>query len=140
MISDMVVLYDNITKGVRKMIRNFILSFLVVLLGSIIIIFAFTEGWIRIVVTPNGNGEGIDRNEPENFFDQQNDESIYEYFMRNPSFGLVKHPIEPGETLIDLEKKYGTSWKVIQRLNKIDDPIRLQPGKIIQIPIRIADS
>lgn len=122
------------------MIRNFILFFLVILFGSIIIIFAFTEGWIRIVVNPNGIEDGIDRNEQDNRYDQRNDESIDEYFMMSPSFDLIKHPIEPGETLFDLEKRYGTNWKVIQKLNKIGDPIRLQPGKIIRVPVRIADS
>lgn len=140
MVSDMLVLYENITKGVRKMIRNFFLFFLVILFGSIIAVIAFKDGWITIVVTPNGNGSAIEKTEPEDFYDQRNDESIDEQFMRNPTFNLIKHPIEPGETLFDLEKKYGTSWKVIQKLNKIDDPIRIQPGKIIQVPIRIVDS
>ncbi len=65
----MLVLYENVTKGVRKMIRNFILFFLLILLGSIITVIAFKDGWIKIVVTPNGDGETIDRIEPENFFD-----------------------------------------------------------------------
>ncbi len=60
--------------------------------------------------------------------------------MRNPTFDLIKHPIEPGETLFDLENKYGTNWKVIQKLNKSEDPIRIQSGKIIHVLIRIVDS
>jgi hypothetical protein len=122
------------------MIRTFVLFSLVILFGSIIIVLAFTEGWIKIVVTPNGNGQRIERIEPENYWDQPKEKSIDEYFLRNPSFDLIKHTIEPGETLIDLEKKYGTSWKVIQRLNNIEDPLRVQPGKIIHVPIRTVNS
>jgi len=140
MVNDMLVLYENVTKGVRKMIRTFILLCLVILLGTIIMVIAFKDGWIQIVFTPNGNGTEIERTEPIQPLYQRNDESIEDYFMRNPSFDLIKHPIEPGETLIDLENKYGTSWKVIQKLNKIDDPIRVQPGKIISVPIKIVKS
>jgi len=140
MVSDMLVLYENVTKGVRKMIRNFFLFFLVILFGSMIAVIAFKDGWITIVVTPNGNGPAMEKTEPEDFNDRRNDEWIDEQFMRNQTFDLIKHPIEPGETLFDLEKKYGTSWKVIQKLNKIEDPIRIPPGKIIQVPIRIVDS
>ncbi len=140
MVNDVLTLYDNITKGVRKMIRTFFLVSLLILLGSIIIVLAFSQGWIKILIMPQGNAKEIEGTNSDNNLEQRNDNSIDDYFQDNPLFNIIKHEVEPGETLFDLENLYGTSWQVLKKLNKIKDPIRLQPGLIVRVPIRIADS
>lgn len=140
MVNDMLALYEKIMKGVKSMIRTAFLFFLVILMGSIIIVLAFTEGWVKIVVTPSRPQNGIEQPKPENGLEQRDANPIEDQFMENQLFSIIKHVIEPGETLFDLENLYGTNWRVIQRLNKIKDPIHLQPGTIIRVPIRIADS
>jgi hypothetical protein len=137
--SDMLVLYDNFARGAKKTIRNFFLVSLVIVFGIIILVIAFSQGWITVVVNPNGHVKPVEF-EQENYFDQRNDESIPEYFQKNRLFDIVRHPVEPGETLIDLEKRYGTNWKVIQKLNRINDPIRLTPGEMIWVPVKSVPS
>jgi hypothetical protein len=47
------------------------------------------------------------------------------------------HVVEPGDTLIGLQRQLlrpGANWRVIQRLNRVADPYRLQPGKPLRIP------
>ncbi|HEX9972651.1 MAG TPA: LysM peptidoglycan-binding domain-containing protein [bacterium] len=135
MMSDMLVLYDNVARGAKKTIRNFFLVSLVIVFGIIILVIAFSQGWITVVVNPIGHDKPFEY-EQENYFDQRNDESIPEYFQKNRLFDIVRHSVEPGETLIDLEKQYGTNWKVIQKLNRINDPIRLNPGEMIWVPVK----
>jgi hypothetical protein len=139
MMNDMLFLYDTVTKGVKKTVRNFFLLFLVILFGAVILVIAFSQGWIQVVVNPNGHNETFENLREYNFEDR-NDESILKHFQMNRLFDIVRHSIEPGETLIDLEKRYGTSWKVIQKLNRISDPIRLNPGEMIWVPVKIIDS
>ncbi len=139
MINDMLVLYDSVTKGIKKTIRNLFLLFLVILFGAIILVIAFSQRWITVVVNPNGHAKPLEF-EQENYFDQRNDESILNNFQKNRMFDIVRHPVEPGETLIDLEKRYGTNWKVIQKLNRINDPIRLTPGEMIWVPVKSVPS
>lgn len=48
--------------------------------------------------------------------------------------------IEPGDTLIGLHERYmqpQASWRIVQRLNRIADPRRLQPGSTLRIPIAL---
>ena len=46
------------------------------------------------------------------------------------------HRIERGDTLIGLLRP-GADWRPVQRMNRIADPRRLQPGKVIRIPTRL---
>jgi len=134
--SEIVELYENIIKGVRRMIRNLFLLFLVFVLFIIIVVMAFHEGWVKIVIDPDGS-KG---NEGSNtFYYERNEDDIEYYFKTNPEFDLVRHIVEPGETLFDLENKYGTNWKVIQKVNKIADPIQLKIGTVVRVPVRLAD-
>lgn len=139
MMNDMLILYDTVTKGVKKTIRGFFLLFLVILFGAIILVIAFTQGWIKIIVNPNGHDETFE-NVREYNFDERSEESIIRYFQLNRMFDIIRHSVEPGETLIDVEKRYGTNWKVIQKLNRISDPIRLNPGEMIWVPVKMIDS
>jgi len=49
----------------------------------------------------------------------------------------IKHELRYGETLYDLERKYGIRRQVIKKINTIEDEDVLPVGKIIQIPVRI---
>jgi hypothetical protein len=139
MMNDILVLYDSVTMGIKKTIRNFFLLFLVILFGAIILVIAFSQRWITVAVNLNGHAKPLEFEE-ENYFDQRNDESILNNFQKNRLFDIVRHPVEPGETLIDLEKRYGTNWEVIQKLNRINDPIRLTPGEMIWVPVKSVPS
>jgi murein DD-endopeptidase MepM/ murein hydrolase activator NlpD len=44
------------------------------------------------------------------------------------------HVIQKGETIYSLARTYGVSSQEIQRLNRIDDPSRIQAGQRIRIP------
>ena len=48
--------------------------------------------------------------------------------------------IEPGDTLIGLHARLmhpQADWRVVQRLNRIADPRRLQPGRTLRIPLSL---
>lgn len=48
------------------------------------------------------------------------------------------HRIEPGDTLIGLHRRLmrpEADWRVVQRLNRVADPRRLQPGRTLRIPV-----
>lgn len=137
--SDMLILYDSVTSGIKKWLRNFFLMFLVIVMGIIITVIAFTQGWIKIVLNPNGHNNRFE-NMREYQLPQSNDESIIENFRRNPWFNLIRHSVEPGETLFDLENRYGTDWKVIRKLNRIENPLDLNPGNTIWVPVKMVDS
>ena len=56
----------------------------------------------------------------------------------SPSMWL--HVVAPGDTLIGLQEELlrpGTSWRVVQRLNRIADPRRLRPGSQLRIPVAL---
>lgn len=138
--SEVLEIYENVTKGVRKMIRSLILTFLVIVLGTIVLVTACQNGWLQIRITPGGAKESNSSGKIEN----ENSEILYQWieesFRNNTLFDLLEHVVEPGETLFDIENKYGTDWKVIQKLNRIENPMRLTAGKIIRVPVRIVDS
>ena len=49
----------------------------------------------------------------------------------------VDYRVEPGDTLIGLRGrviKPGADWRLVQRLNRIDNPRRLRPGSTLRIP------
>lgn len=50
----------------------------------------------------------------------------------------VEHRIEPGDTLIGLRGRViepAADWRRLQRLNRIANPQRLQPGSMLRIPV-----
>ena len=122
------------------MVKSILRFGFLLLIILIFFMMMLSAGWIQIVVDKSeissdikNVGNGIaPRQETE--FELNND------FIENRLFKLESHIVNPGETIFDLERSYGTNWKVIQRINKIDDPYRLTVGTIIWVPVRIADS
>ncbi len=54
------------------------------------------------------------------------------------SSAIWEHRVEPGDTLIGLHSRLlrpEADWRVIQRLNRVANPRRLQPGSTLLIPI-----
>ena len=52
----------------------------------------------------------------------------------------LEHTVVQGDTLIGLSNRLllpGTRWTVIQRLNRIRDPHRLQPGSQLRLPLAL---
>jgi len=131
-------------KGDKKILNTtskiIIRTFIFFLVFFILLFYAFSAGWIQIVVTPNKGLSEIDSAIEEA---EQSGKIGYIDSVKNVTdqkYSFLKHTIKPEETLFDLEKKYGTNWRVIQRINKINDPLRLKPGTIIYIPVRLSKS
>lgn len=58
----------------------------------------------------------------------------------SPDDAMWQYRIRPGDTLIDLTEAYladGTSWRALQRINKVADPLKLPPGGILRMPVRL---
>ena len=50
------------------------------------------------------------------------------------------YPVQAGDTLIGLQQRLlrpGTDWRVLQRLGRIADPRRMQPGTVLRIPLHL---
>jgi len=48
--------------------------------------------------------------------------------------------VQPGDNLFDLSAAYlieGASWRELQRINKVADPLKLPPGSALRMPIRL---
>lgn len=138
--SDLLLLPGQIRQEVTKMFKSIVRFGFLLLLLFVVFVMMLSAGWLKIIV--NGPEISSDiRNIGNGLPPQQ--KSVYENrksFDENRLFKFVPHVVSPGETLFDLERSYGTNWKVIQRVNKIDDPFRLTVGAIIRIPVRIVDS
>ena len=55
-----------------------------------------------------------------------------------PPAQTLAYRVETGDTLIGLHKRLmrpGSDWRVVQRLNRVADPRRLQPGSTLLIPV-----
>jgi hypothetical protein len=53
---------------------------------------------------------------------------------------MWQYRIETGDTLIGLKARYmrpDARWQVVQRLNRIQNPQRLQPGSLLRIPVAL---
>ncbi len=53
---------------------------------------------------------------------------------------LWDYRVNPGDTLIGLQARLlrpQADWRVLQRVNRINDPRRLQPGSILRIPVAL---
>lgn len=138
--SDLLLLPGQIRQEVTKMFRSVLRFSFLLLLLMIMFMLMLSAGWIQIVCnvpkissTMKGIGNGIQQ--PTTPIDRPNNEGI-----EPRSYRLEPHIVNPGETLFDLERKYRVNWKVLGRINKISDPLRLNVGTIIWIPIRVADS
>jgi uncharacterized protein YvpB len=44
------------------------------------------------------------------------------------------YTVQPGDYLIELAKRFGTSWEKLAQLNTIGYPFVIQPGQILQLP------
>jgi hypothetical protein len=54
-----------------------------------------------------------------------------------------QYRIQPGDTLLSLTEAYladGASWRALQRINQVADPLRLQPGAYLRMPIELLRS
>lgn len=64
-------------------------------------------------------------------------DSSHALIDKDNSFIFIKHTLKSGETLMDIEKLYGTRWQVIKKINNITNETKLEPGRIIFIPVKI---
>ncbi|NOZ62426.1 MAG: LysM peptidoglycan-binding domain-containing protein [Calditrichaeota bacterium] len=128
-------LIASIWKGVIGLIR---LSFFLL----VILVFAFASGWLEIRCNPVKMRKDVEQRIHE--FKEalstqnqahQNYESI-PLFRQEGNYDLLAHKVRAGERLVDLEKVYGTDWRVIQKVNKISNPRRLVAGQIVLIPVK----
>jgi hypothetical protein len=138
--SDLLLLPGQIRQEVTKMVRSILRFGFLLLLLLIFFMMMLSAGWIQIIV--NGQeitsdiksvGKGIVTKE-QSKLEPKSD------FNENRLFKFESHVVSPGENLFDLERSYGTNWKVIKRINKIEDPLRLKIGTIIRVPVRIDGS
>ncbi|MBT9493986.1 MAG: FecR domain-containing protein [Paucibacter sp.] len=54
-----------------------------------------------------------------------------------------QYRIQPGDTLLTLTEAYladGASWRALQRINQVADPLKLQPGAYLRMPIALLRS
>lgn len=130
----------KLQQEVQRMVKNLFFIGFLLLLFFLVILMMLTAGWLRIIVDGSevikdirNVGNGIISKEDI----QQKPENRN---WDNQMFSVKSHKVKPGETLLDLENQYGTNWKVIKRVNKIENPFRLKTGAILQVPVRIADS
>ncbi len=137
--SDLLLLPGQVRQEVTKMVRSIFRFGFFFLLLLILFMLMLSAGWIRIVV----DGEEISsdiKNVGKGIAPRQRTEvELKNDFTENRLFTFESHIVKPGETLFDLERSYGTSWKVIQRINKIEDPLHLTAGTIIRVPVRIGN-
>ena len=68
----------------------------------------------------------IESNQDENFKNRElRSKSVRPTFI---------YEVQHGETLYDIGRKYGVHWKVIKRINKIQNPNQLHPNDELIIP------
>lgn len=64
--------------------------------------------------------------------------SCYEQRMKEtPRFKIVNHVVVKGETLEQLSQRYGINWRVIQRVNHMNEGDKLMVGQRLRIPSKI---
>lgn len=57
-----------------------------------------------------------------------------------PSDSAWHYRVQPGDTLVALTDAFlqdSTSWRELQRINKIANPLKLAPGSTLQMPLRL---
>ena len=55
----------------------------------------------------------------------------------SPRFKIISHEVHNGETLVELSKRYGVHWRVIQRINHLDTEHKLFVGQKLRIPSKM---
>ena len=58
----------------------------------------------------------------------------------SPAGDVIEHRVTAGDTLEQLASRYlgdHTRWTALQSHNRVQDPLRLQPGSVLQIPTRL---
>jgi len=73
------------------------------------------------------------KSHPENSIDSGDDIE-----RRNSYFKEIVHVVHRGETLYDLSERYGVSWKVIKKINRLENMNQLWVGQKLRIPTRLA--
>lgn len=53
------------------------------------------------------------------------------------SFKEIVHVVHQGDTLTELSEQYGISWKVIKKINRIENKDQLLVGQRLRIPSRL---
>lgn len=139
-ISDLLLLPGQIRQEVTKMLKSILRFGFLLIIILVLFMMMLSAGWIQIVVNGREISDDIKNVGNEIVPRQRSEMEMRNDFIENRSFKLESHIVNPGESLFDLERSYGTNWKVIQRINKIEDPYRLTVGTIIWVPVRIADS
>ena len=57
----------------------------------------------------------------------------------SPSAQYITYVIQPGDTLSEIAKRYGTTVDTLTKLNKISDPNKIYAGNTIRVPENIND-
>ena len=57
----------------------------------------------------------------------------------SPSAQYITYVIQPGDTLSEIAKRYGTTVGALTKLNKITDPDKIYAGNTIRVPENIND-
>ena len=56
----------------------------------------------------------------------------------DPGKDYTEYTVKPGDTLISIARKYGTTYKVLAEYNGIENPDLIYDGQIIRIPLSVA--
>ncbi len=139
-ISDLLLLPGQIRQEVTRMVKSIVRFGFFLIIILILFMMMFSAGWIKIVVNGREISDDIKNVGNEIVPQQRYEIEMKNDFNENRLFKFKSHIVNPGESLFDLERSYGTNWKVIQRINKIEDPYRLTVGTIIWVPVRLAES
>jgi len=126
---------DGLIKGVKSTMRIFL-----------IVVIAIAAGWIKIVCDTNelkNDFEGGVKTLQERFnnhkqvekSDLTNNDRAHDQ-LNSKGYYIIEHKLAKGETLSDLQLRYKTDFRVIQKVNKIEDVRRLFPGQIIIVPVK----
>ena len=116
-------------------------SLMILILSFLILLMSFASGWIKIHCDGNqmiNSFNGI-KKQSNGTYEKQEDKDGYElmYEYLNSGYTLVKHILREGETLFELQQLYGTDWRIIQKVNNINDARYLRSGQIIFVPVKV---
>lgn len=139
-------------KILSNITRFFLIIIILSLIFGIIVGFVCSSGIVTIDVHPQkvkeamSNGANNLKNNSSAMIEslrsqaqnvEQNEDVSLEQREKNliPYRYDVIHEVQPRETLNDIANHYGVNWKVLKRINKIDDPTRLHPHEKLLVPI-----
>lgn len=54
--------------------------------------------------------------------------------LSGPPGGVVRHVVEPGDTLTSISRRYDVPWQDIAAANGIESPYRIYPGQELTVP------